>query len=174
MTGEPLYYNVCFHLGARLLNKPHVNIRMNFTNILWRISSRHCWAAARWALSSACAMQQYCGICSLMSADWPLLYNAWAGDVTQQCVGITWHIFLWFAVTSDNSSGHVTCFLLSTLAFPTRKLEILLYRIHMSFNSYGCTQKQVKSILLSRLLVNIDGVWIGESIYWIRTSGNRK
>jgi hypothetical protein len=60
-------------------------------SVLWRIYSRHCWAAVRWARSSACATQQYCGSVSFMSAHGPLLYNACAGDVTQVC------------------SDHVTC-----------------------------------------------------------------
>jgi hypothetical protein len=33
--------------------------------------------------------QQYCGSVSFVSAHGPLLYNACAGDVTQQGVGIT-------------------------------------------------------------------------------------
>jgi hypothetical protein len=33
------------------------------------------------------------------SAHVPLLHNACARDVTQQCVGITWHVFLRFAMT---------------------------------------------------------------------------
>jgi hypothetical protein len=80
-------------------------------SLLWRICSRHYWAAARWARPSACATQQYCGSVSFVSAHGPLLHNACACDVTQQCVGITWHVFLWFAVMSDNSRGYVTCFL---------------------------------------------------------------
>jgi hypothetical protein len=79
--------------------------------IMWRICSRQCWATARWARSNACATQQYCERVSFVPAHGPLLYNAWAGDITQQCVGITWHVFLLFVETSDSSSGHMTSFL---------------------------------------------------------------
>jgi hypothetical protein len=44
-----------------------------------------------WTCSSACVAQQYWGSFSFVSAHGPLLYNACTGDVTQQCVGISWH-----------------------------------------------------------------------------------
>jgi hypothetical protein len=69
-----------FLVSLRMISLAHIT--------LWRICSGHCWAAAEWARSSACAAQKYCGSISFVSAHVPFLYNACASDVTKQCVGI--------------------------------------------------------------------------------------
>jgi hypothetical protein len=73
-----IYPAMCFNIdyvghGLTLLSTIHLQ-----NNILWRICSGRCWAAARWARSSAWATRQCCGGVSFVSAHGPSLYNAWA------------------------------------------------------------------------------------------------
>jgi hypothetical protein len=64
-----------------------------------------------WVHSGACAAQRCCGSVSFVSAHGRLLYNACA-VTSHNSVYISRDMcFLWFAVMSDKSSGHVTCFL---------------------------------------------------------------
>jgi hypothetical protein len=60
----------CIHLqGCRIRQASSMQSEPNMkTFILWRICSRHHWATDRWAGSSACTTQQYCGRVSFVSA----------------------------------------------------------------------------------------------------------